>query len=97
MSKLSSQIRIVVHQVCGRRGRRLFLVTDAAGRAICTSQNPIVCAAVALLEKGLAPSTEIVFRDATLGIEECMTLSEAAEWEMRGLSAVVPLGEGRQR
>jgi hypothetical protein len=90
-------LRLAVHSVTDRRGRRLFVVTTLAGRAICTSRNPIVCAAAALLDEGHAPSTQIVFRDVEIGIEESMTLSEATEWKIAELGAVVPLREGRQQ
>jgi len=83
-------VRVVIHQAINRRGRRQFLAT-VAGRKLCLSFNPIVCSAAALSEAGCGPSTQILFRDGHIGIEETMTLAEATAWRMPGLGDVVPL------
>jgi hypothetical protein len=77
------------HQIVGRRGRLRFLVT-MAGKVVCFSENPIVCTAEALLDKGHELSTAVTFHDASNGLEEVMTLQQAAEWQMPGLGNVVP-------
>jgi hypothetical protein len=96
MSKAPEFIRIIVHRVTDRRGRQQLLAT-IAGRMLCLSQNPIICAAPALFDEGHAPSTQVIFQDAELGIEEAITLAEAAEWRMAELGDVVPLRSGRQQ
>lgn len=88
----SQVVRLVVHTVPDRRGGSLFVVSTKAGRSICTSRNPIACAAAKLLGDGYdASTTRLIFRDIETGIEESMTLSEAAEWQMHGLGDVVPI------
>jgi hypothetical protein len=84
--QVNPDIRVVVHRVFDHRGHRQFLVT-VAGKQLCFSKNPIVCAAVALLGEGHAPS----------GIEEVMRLSEAIEWQMAGLGEGVPMPVGAHR
>ena len=68
-----------------------------AGKQLCFSQNPIVCAAAALLDEGHAPSMQVIFLDVEVGIEEMMTLSEAVKWQMAGLGEVVPMPVGARR
>lgn len=82
-------LRVIVHGVVNRRGRRKFLTT-MAGRAICVSENQIVCTAETFLDQGHSPATQVLFRDAVTCGEEVMTLAQAADWQMPGLGDVVP-------
>lgn len=80
-------VHVVIQEISDRRGRRRYMAS-VGGRVICDgSPNPLPCAAFNLLSRGYAASTIVVFQDAKLDFEECMTLAEAAELS----DVVVPL------
>lgn len=80
---------VMIHRIVDRRGRRKFLATMGS-RALCTSRNPVACAAVVLLGEGRDPATRIEFRDADeIDAVEHLTLAEAIEWQVPGLGSVV--------
>jgi hypothetical protein len=87
---IESVVCIVIHQIRDRRRGGYQFVATLEGREICRSRNPVICSAAALLDEGYDPATMIAFQDAEIGDEEVMTLSDAVEWEIRGLGKVIP-------